>query len=203
MEHFSQEAWTDFVRGISLPETLQSLEAHLATGCAECTTAADFWRRMAAFLAQESAYAPPENSVHLVKSEFTVNQPAEGGDWAIAKLIFDNLARPLPVGVRSSAVSTRQVVYEAEGLTVDLRFERKPCSKLISASGQVLDKQAPLGWLEEASVILWSDTGRMIITTNANNHGEFQFDFEAQDHLRLSIVSAGRRTVRIPLGKLE
>ena len=138
-----------------------------------------------------------------MKLEIGCAQPVEKYDWVSAKLIFDNMAQPLTVGIRSGAVSTRQVVYEAEGLTVDLRFERKPCSNLISASGQVLDRQAPLGWLDDASVILWSATGKMIITTNANDHGEFQFDFEAQDHLRLSIVSAGRRTVRIPLGRLE
>jgi hypothetical protein len=203
MEHFSEEMWADFVRGVSLPATRQALETHLASECAECTNAADFWRRIEDFTAKEGGYAPPENSVHSVKAEFASKQAVEPEGWTIARLIFDNTAVPLPMGVRSGAVSTRQVVYEAEGLTVDLRFERKACSNTISASGQVLDKQAQPSGLEDASVVLWTDTGRMITTTKANDHGEFQFEFEAQDHLRLSIVTAGRKTLRIPLGKLE
>jgi hypothetical protein len=203
MQHFSEETWTDFVRGVSIPATRQAVEAHLAAGCAECSIAADFWSRIEAFTAKEGEYVPPENSVRLVKLGFACKQPEEEGGWTFARQIFDSMAQPLPIGVRSGAVSTRQVVYEVEGLTVDLRFERKACSNTISASGQVLDRQAPLGWLEDASLVLWTENGRMITTTKANDHGEFQFEFEAQDHLRISIVSVGRKTVRIPLGKLE
>lgn len=203
MEHFPEQTWADFVRGVGLSGTTQQIETHLATGCSECTSALDLWRRFGTFAAREGEYVPPENLVRLAKLELASNQVTRPQAWTLASMVFDSLTQPLPVGVRSLAVNSRQVVYEADGLTLDLRFERKPHSNTISAAGQVLDKQAPLCWLGHAAVVLWTESGQMVVTTQANDYGEFQFEFEAQDQLCLSIATAGRRTLRIPLENLR
>lgn len=203
MEHFSEQRWADFVRGVGMSGTTREIEAHLATSCAECTIPFDLWLRLGRFAAREGDYAPPENLVRLVKLELASKQAAQPEAWTIASLVFDSAAQPLPVGVRSAAVSTRQFVYEAEGLTVDLGFQRKPQSNTISAVGQVLDKQAPHCWLVNAAIVLCTDKGQTIAATEANDYGEFQFEFEPQDQLRLSIITAGRRTLRISLGNLR
>jgi len=39
--------------------------------------------------------------------------------------------------------------------------------------------------------------------TVANDYGEFQFEFEHEDQLRISIITANRKTLRIALGNLE
>jgi hypothetical protein len=46
-------------------------------------------------------------------------------------------------GIRSTVAVARQLVYEAEGLTVDLRLYRQPQSNKICVVGQVLDKGIP------------------------------------------------------------
>jgi hypothetical protein len=74
---------------------------------------------------------------------------------------------------------------------------------MISASGQVLDKNVPLRWLGKAAIVLWNDRGQMLTKTEAGEYGEFQFEFEAQDQLRISIATADHRTLRIALGNLE
>jgi len=138
--------------------------------------------------------------VKLQLANRQADQPEIG---LIASMIFDSATQPLAMGVRSGTASTRQIVYEAEGLTVDLRLERKPHSSTFSAAGQVLDKDAPLSWLGNAAIVLWTDKGQMVTKTVANDYGEFQFEFEHEDQLRISIITANRKTVRIALGNLE
>jgi len=202
MEHFPDQTWADFVRGAGLCRNARDIKAHLANRCSECMTAFDLWRRIGTLAVQEADYAPPSDLVRMVKLEFANQHPAQAEPWTFAGVIFDSTVQPLPAGIRSMAASTRQVIYEGEGLTVDVRFERKPHSNKVSAAGQVLDKQVPLRWLGNAAIVLWTDGGRMLATTEANDFGEFQFEFESGDQLGISIVTEGRRTLRIPLGSL-
>src|ERR1700692_2730964 len=124
MEHFSERPWADFVRGISEPEISKDIKAHLAADCSKCKTALDTWGRVQKLASAEDAYAPPENLVRLVKLGFAsrpVPQPRAWtpANWTLATLVFNSLTQPLPAGLRSAALSAWQVVYEAEGLTVD------------------------------------------------------------------------------------
>lgn len=203
MAHFSEETWADFVRGVCASSTAQQLQEHLESSCPECNRASAVWGRIEQLAAKESNYAPPENLVRLVKLQVAEKRPAELEIGVLASMIFDSATQPLPMGVRSGTAGTRQILYEAEGLTVDLRLERKPQSSTFSAAGQVLDKDAPLTWLGNAAIVLWNDKGHMLTKTVANDYGEFQFEFEDEDQLRISIITANRKTVRIALGDLE
>jgi hypothetical protein len=204
MEHFSEQTWTDFVRKSGMPETTQQIDAHLAAGCSECKTAFHLWEQMASFAAKECNYGPPENLVRRVKLEFGATQAVQPEEFSIANLVFDSTLQPLPVGIRGSGVALMQhFVYETEGLNVHLSFERRPNSNTIFATGQVLDKQAPLCWLGNAAVVLWSDNGKVVSIVEANGYGEFQLEFQPQDQLRISIAAVGRKTLRIPLGNME
>jgi hypothetical protein len=202
MSHFSEQTWVDFVRGNADGKNFE-IETHLGSGCPECKSELHTWERVARFALQESQYAPQEGLVHAAKAVFKCIEVAEPEKWNPATLLFDSALAPLPVGIRSGAASTRQMVYEGEGLTVDVRFERKPNSSLISATGQVLDKDVPLRWLGKAAIVLWNEKGQLLSKTEAGEYGEFQFEFLPQDQLRMSIATADRRTLRIALGNLE
>jgi hypothetical protein len=203
MSHLSEQAWADFVRGIAGHETKMEVEAHLRSGCPECKSDLELWERVARFAAQENSYTAPEGLVYSVTAGFANPVAAEPDTWNLAALLFDSAAVPLPVGIRSGTASTRQFVYEGEGLTVDLRFERNPDSNTISASGQVLDKAVPLRWLGRAAIVLWNSKGQLVSKVEAGEYGEFQFEFVPQEQLRMSIATADRRTLRIALGDLE
>lgn len=202
MGHFPDQTWADFVRGVGSSETVREIPVHMARGCADCKTSFALWSGLGDFAAKERMYAPPENLVRLVRLKFANEYPSLLAPWTWAGMMFDSVNRPLPAGIRGAAVCTRQMVYEGEGLTVDVRFERKPHSNTISAAGQVLDKQVPLRWLGNADVTLSNEAGQMVANTEANNYGEFQLEFESQDQLYISIATDGRRTLRIPLGVL-
>jgi hypothetical protein len=198
MRHFSEQPCVDFVRGVSGSEISKDIRAHLDTGCPKCQTALDAWRRVRTFAAEEAAYTPPENLVRLVKLGFASQAAKQPRKWTLASLVFDSFAQPLPAGVRSGAVNLWQVVYEAEGLTVDLRFGRRAHSKELHLIGQVLDKQKARA-SQSATIELSTEKDQLVGTTSVNASGEFEVEFEAKDHLWLSIKSEDRNTVRIPL----
>jgi hypothetical protein len=205
MKHFSERPWADFVRGISAPEISKDIRTHLADGCSKCTTTLDAWSWVRRLAGNEGAYAPPENLVRLVKLGFA-SKPAQQPrtstleNWTLANLVFDSFAQPLPAGVRSAALSAWQVVYEAEGLTVDLRFGRRGQSKTVHLVGQVFDKRAVRVWQSNATIQLSTEQGELVATTAVNAMGEFHIEFEAKDHhLWLSVKAAERTAVRIPL----
>jgi hypothetical protein len=203
MEHFSDQTWADFVRGVGTPESTQQVEQHLTDLCLQCKSSLSFWQDVQNLGVRDTHYAAPENLVRMAKVYFEVSQPAPQKTWPIAALVFDSVTQPLPAGVRGGAINARQVIYEAEGLTVDLRFERKQLSNLVCVAGQVLDREAPLSWLSNAAIVLLSEKGQMVTKTEANDYGEFQLEFEPQSQLRMSVITQGRKTLRIALGSFE
>jgi hypothetical protein len=65
-------------------------------------------------------------------------------------------------------------------------------------AGQVVDKSGTRVAPRRVSVILWTETALPLAETSANEFGEFQLEFAAQDRLRISIEIAGRKPIRIP-----
>jgi hypothetical protein len=199
MDHFSEQAWADFARGVGANEPIN---AHLSSGCLACKTARGFWARVHNMTLAERTYSAPEDLVRLAKLEFSSRQELEQS-WTAADKVFDTFSVPLLAGVRSGNLWPRQVVYEAEGLTVDLQFERATPLGKISASGQILDSRAfGRSPLNAASIVLWTGDGQLVATTVPNPHGEFQLEFVAQDNLRLT-ARVGSRRVRMSLVDLK
>ena len=194
MEHFAEENWADFVRGINRAEISDNIAAHLASACPPCQAAFEMWR-------QVRTKADNEASV-MVKMEFAIQNLKEPQNPLDGRLVFDTQMHPLTAGIRAGAVTARQLVYEADGLTVDLRLDVQAQSTKVCAIGQILDKRAPRSSFRDACVILWNEKGLPILTTKTSDFGEFHLEFEVQDNLRLSIQIAGQRPVRIPLANL-
>ena len=144
---------------------------------------------------------PPESLVRMVKQEFAATKSPKQ-ESVLAGLLFDTFAQPLTAGIRSGAAVARQLVYEAEGLTVDLRLDSQPQSGKVLVVGQVLDKRHPRVSPNGVSIALWTQNGQPFLHVGPNESGEFQLEFERQDDLRLLIDVAGRKTIRIPLAHL-
>ena len=201
MQHFSEQAWADFVRGVSESETKANIKSHLARGCSDCGATSDVWNQVQTMVSNETSYMPPESIVRMVIQEFAAtNSPKQ--ESVLASLLFDTFAQPLPVGIRSGAAVARQLVYEAEGLTVDLRLDSQPHSGKVLVVGQVLDKRHPRVSPSGVSIALWTQNGQPLLHVEPNQAGEFQLEFETQDDVRLLIDVVGRKTIRIPLAHL-
>jgi hypothetical protein len=202
MSHFSEQVWADFVRGASAVEANREVEAHLETGCVDCRAEYNTWNQLRIAAAYERTYAPPEELVRRLKLEFTRNHAA-APEPSVAIAVFDSLLQPFPAGFRSGSAIPRQLLYEGEGLTVDLRLERAPHSRTISAMGQVLDKRIPQTPLDKGSITLWTTRGLPILETFPNLQGEFELEFEAETNLHLCIAILGRNPLRIILPQLQ
>jgi hypothetical protein len=182
-------------------DAAQKVSAHLADNCVDCKKASAAWERVRTIALREAQYQAPQDLVRLAKLQFIVDAPQPEDSWA--GLVFDTAMQPAAAGIRGGLIHARQVIYEAESLTVDLRFERKLSGNAISVAGQVLDRQEPLSWVSEAVVVLWTDKGRMISKSGVNEYGEFQLEFEPQNQLRMSVITRGRKTLRIGLGSFD
>ena len=97
MQHFSEQAWADFVRGISEPLTKTNIESHLARGCSDCRATSDVWNQVKTMVSNEKSYTPPDNVVRTVKQEFAATNSPEQTS-VLASLLFDTFAQPLPAG---------------------------------------------------------------------------------------------------------
>ena len=196
MEHFSEQVWADFVRGIGQTSTRQEVEAHLANGCPDCIPVCGMWRKVYSIAATEASFEPPDGVVRVVKLGMAATQ-AVPGPWTLARLVFDSLNQPLTAGVRSGA-SDRQLMFDAEGTMVDLVLDSRPQSQMVSLVGQVVDKQGAKIAPRQVRVVLWTETSQPLAQTSANEFGEFQLEFAAQDRLRLSVEIVGYKYIRIP-----
>jgi anti-sigma factor RsiW len=202
MAHFSEQAWVDFVRGIDNSER-GAMEAHLASCCEQCDAEHDTWEQIQAMTLNDCNYAPPDSAVRMVKLEFAAQSVEKEKQGVVANLVFDNFAMPALAGIRSSVAAARQMVFEAEGLVVDLRFDKAAFAERTFLTGQVLDKAVPRAPVEGALVIMWTEKGLAIAETKANAFGEFSLELEKQDNLRLSIEVGGHVHIRVPLVNLS
>jgi len=198
--HFSDETWADFVRGVTNTREANDIQAHLSRGCKDCLDARDIWDGLRVAAIHEIAYAPPEELVRRLKLQFTTATFAAPADAVMP--VFDSFLQPLP-GFRSGASAPRQLVYEGENLTVDLRLEQAPRSSRILATGQVLNTRTPQRALSEGKITLWTVRGLPILETTPNSQGEFQLEFDAQETLHLSISICGDNSLRIALPRLH
>src|ERR1700746_405415 len=103
MEHFSEQAWADFVRGIGNSER-GKMETPLASGCNDCASERDIWKQLNAMALRENTYAPPESAVRMVKLEFSTQRlkSDQGKPPVLANLVFDTFLKPALAGGRSS-----------------------------------------------------------------------------------------------------
>lgn len=198
MEHFSEPRWADFVRGISAPEFSRDIRAHLNAGCPKCKTAHHAWSRVQRFTTNEGAYEPADNVVRLATLGFVSKHAPRPQKWILAHPVFDSFNQPLLAGVRG-ALNVWQVIYEGEGLTVDLRLGRREPSKTVHLVGQVLDRAAARALQTDASIELSTEQEYLVAVTAPSALGEFHFEFEAKDQMWLSVKAEGRNAIRIPL----
>jgi len=203
MEHFSEQVWADYVRGIHQPKEARELEMHLAIGCPDCTRLLGMYQQVYSIATNEPGLTPPDTAVRMAKVVFATSRPPHSSLWTMAKVVFDSVSQPLTAGVRSGASGCRHLVFETETVIVDLVLDVRPQSEVISLVGQVVDKHGAKIAPRRVGVILWTDNGQPLAEASANEFGEFQMEFAVQDRLRLSVEIVGQQPIRIPPTKLN
>jgi hypothetical protein len=132
----------------------------------------------------------------LFRSEAAVRRVTD-----VARLIFDSFRQPLPAGVRASQAPGRRLLYEFEGLLVDLWIEPQPDPNRIALVGQLLDSVKPDRKFDGVPVVLQGSKGS-VGHAATNEFGEFHLDFDFESSLRLEIATSGMRWVSVALANL-
>lgn len=120
-----------------------------------------------------------------------------------ARLTFDSFLQPAPAGIRISRLAGRRFVYEAGSLMVDLSLEpAQTDSRHISLVGQLLDSAKPERQLDILSVALQGPKGPIAVAS-ANEFGEFHFEFDVEQNIKLEIETAANQWISVVFPRLE
>lgn len=188
MQHLVLGKSVDFVRGCVESEERAQVEVHLAE-CPKCRATADLFARVSVAALEEERFAPPEADVHCAKALFYLQQLAsiEFASGRKASLVFDSFGQPEPAGIRRAGRSSRQTVFQADDVSIDLRQQVQPNAHLVRLTGQVLSshaREAPLAGVRVSLV-----GGRDVLAEDTTNaFGEFEMMYAPNPSLRLVLA---------------
>lgn len=187
-KHFSIALWIDYVRGLGSEGVRSEIDSHLARSCPECVAQSARYN-----LLRETARQTVEAPDTVVARAVAILPVKPPRSWReiVAALTFDSFATPQLAGVRAAAGGTRKLSFSAEPeYRIDLELEtRRGNTRVI---GQIAG-----GDIRQVEVRVVA-SGEVLQTGGANEFGEFETDFAAQEGLSLEIVLSGEK-IRIPL----
>jgi hypothetical protein len=200
MQHYGFEQWIDFARGVA-PEALsRAMDAHLKTGCAECSRELATWKSVYSFAAGESLCEPPAGLVRTVKAAVapSASRTVTERTVEIAQLIFDSFAQPQLEGVRSAQVAARQLMYKAGPLLIDMQLQALENSSRRSLTGQVMNENEAGREMDALHVHLLRGP-KELAHTHTDRFGEFYIEYDPERDLQLSLEVSPSKDVFVPL----
>lgn len=191
-EHLEQGSIVDLARGMGGA----AAEAHLA-GCAACLTRIAVWTQLAAVARTDRRQTPPETTVHRVLDLARRLRPAAGPLRLLSLVWPAGAPTPLPAGVRGADPPGGPVVYEADGVAVDVQVREGGARRTVIV-GQITDSSEPGHRLSDVPVLLL-DGKEVAVRGLSNEWGEFHLEHRASEELRLEVALGGGRTLQVPL----
>jgi hypothetical protein len=108
----------------------------------------------------------------------------------LASLVYDSWTEPIPE-LRSTALRDRHLIFEGDGVILDLLLKKTGDAACIHVGGQVLPGDGPLDSVADVQVIIEQGSHRS--STHTNALGEFAFHTVTNRAFDLSIILKGRR----------
>lgn len=171
-----------------------AMQQHIDSGCRKCSDTLRTWQGVLSIADAEATFAPPDDAVHVVRSQFAAIGPIVSRG---VRLVFDSMLQPVTAGIRGS-VTARQFLFETNYYYIDLRLEPRAEPTRAHLVGQVLNRAGTDRVAQGVAVRL--QEGRLpVAQTSTNEFGEFQFEFEAAGGLCLSISRDEVNEVVLPL----
>jgi hypothetical protein len=200
MRHFSAAEWIDFVRQVVRTIRKEKMKEHLEQGCERCSKTVSLWRRVRQTAATEANYVLAGNAVRIVKASFPGSSLTQEQEWwdSMAELVFDSFLRPVFEGTRSSTTRTRQMLYRADPIQIDLLIEPQAGGRSVVVTGQLLDLRHPEIVGHNLQVTLSNLRGR-VVQAKTNQFGEFCQEIENSGNLELKFHGANNKPVVISL----
>jgi hypothetical protein len=202
-EHFTEDQWSDFVRGVLPAGEAAALQQHLEEGCETCKQSFRLWQMVVAVADSEVCNEVPEALVRSARAAFMEWRRLYrlAGRVRTARLVFDSLLAPPPSGVRSESSASRRFLWQVGEWSCDLCFEPS-IGKRIILIGQIIKSRSHSGSVAGLSILLMT-AKTLVAETTVNQFGEFQLQFEQANGLRIFIDIPGDRPVAILLPDLD
>jgi hypothetical protein len=203
MKHLELEAAVDFARGFLPGAQKTRIMDHLAQPCERCVALVAWAEAIAAIATNEPRFEPPAEVVQRAIEIFpTRAQATRFRERRLARLVFDSFREPLAAGIRSTERGTRQVMYRAGDVYVDLRLDYAKGYRAISIVGQIAERGAAPAHGKAVSVLL-TDGLTVLARSPINEFGEFQLESAAARQLRLQIpLGAANADIEVPLARV-
>lgn len=107
-----------------------------------------------------------------------------------SSLVFDSWIEPFPE-LRAPGVRDRHLIFEGDGVVLDLLIRAEDDRKCIHIGGQVLPGDEPISAVSNVKVLVQQGTRRTCTHTNAL--GEFTFHVDRDEMFNLTISLKNRR----------
>jgi hypothetical protein len=197
--HFSDEAWADFVRGVMSPETSRPMQQHLDDNCDQCRSRQSFWNLVARAAIKELGYQPPGFAIRLVEDAFKSMQPppAPTGPPERARLIPAASIERVLANVRGPGNTPHHLLYETNDFLVDLRVRVRG-----DGSGVVVGEIVPKTGMVAAAAgtrVDLKQTNRVVQQTEADEFGGFQLEWDSSDDSKILLEIPDGRIIEIVL----
>lgn len=168
------------------------MQRHLDEGCATCSEILAMWTRVLEVAAREKDFQVPESGVYCAKALYSVAQPEVSAMFPLrfARLVYSNGAVPLREGIRHSGESTFHALFEEGNYVLDLYIKPHDGRNLVSAVGQILDREQSDRVYENSNVTVLRE-GEVVARTTTNEFGEFHLTFRPGDNLLLTVSLEG------------
>lgn len=171
----------DFARNLLAEAESATVKTHLQGGCRSCEENLLWLKDASQLAAQDRSFEFSEDTIKGLVAWFKA-QPAHvrpSVRQLVANLIFDSLAAQQVAFVRAETVTSqqtggRQMLFQAEGYDIDLRFEGVEDKATEDLIGQVLPQSDSASAFVGATVQLWQDE-KPQLSAEANDHGVFRF----------------------------
>ncbi|HEU4386606.1 MAG TPA: hypothetical protein VFV34_02330 [Blastocatellia bacterium] len=183
----------DYLDGRLAGDRAGSVAAHLDSGCAHCSADREWYLRVAAITAGDQSIVPPawvtKRAIRLFGQKGERRGLVSKLGEAIASLMFDSLARPVAVGVRSAQPLNRQLLYKAGDYSIDLLINLSGESEA-ELMGQVLrEGDFEFECVTGLSLQLLQD-GKTVCSAETNHVGEFSISGVDQGDYDLRVETA-------------
>lgn len=197
MKHYAIEKWVDYLRGLVQEPERSAMKAHLEGACPACGR---ITARLRAVSVHNPEIAVPDDVVRRAKAIFPVKStwPENPIRTVLAQLMFDSRA-VAAMGVRSAAGEDAwSVTFGSGNMTIEVLVDEQGRRRRTVVTGQVTPPAPHEGG---AYLIRLTAKGKRLEETRTTAVGEFQFDFQWVEGIRL-FVAAGREIVEVPLGDI-
>jgi hypothetical protein len=201
-DHFSQEDWVDFVRGVAALAPRCDIQRHLDANCHDCMVQRDMWQALVDLARADAECAAPPSAVRNALAYYSIQKPAGPVARAVEaiRVLFDSALVPAAIGVRSAMGSRRKVLYAVGDLLVDVQIEMRPLLRT-TLVGQVTAPKGFEAHAEGVPVVILRQM-KVVAEATTNRLGEFQADIEgSRDDLSIALLLKEQKRV-LSLGSL-